>query len=90
MITAKEVCRQEAVMLVKFMHTISPRSRRFFITRVMERAGLPRRNWYNWQYAHSRIPDHAKRVIEREAGCRVFDAPPTLPLCVGSRCTIHN
>lgn len=73
MLSAKEVCRLEADMLNKFMSTITPRSRRFFITKVMEKAGLPRRNFYNWAYAHSRIPVHAKVIIEREANCHVFD-----------------
>lgn len=73
MMSAKEVCRLEADMLNRFMNTISPRSRRFFITKVMEKAGLPRRNWYNWSYAHSRIPVHAKLIIEHEANCHVFD-----------------
>lgn len=73
MLKAKEVCRLEAEMLKRFMGTITPRSRHLFITKVMILAGLPRRNWYNWVYAHSRIPVHAKDIIEREAHCHVFD-----------------
>lgn len=73
MLTAKEVCRLEAEMLIRLLNNITPRERGSFITKVTKLAGLPRRNWYNWQYAHSRIPMHAKTIIEEQAQCHVFD-----------------
>lgn len=69
---AKEICEKEAEMLSELMNSIPKRERRHFITRVIEKAHLPRRHWYNWAYALSRMPEHVKLIIEREAHKSVF------------------
>lgn len=64
--------RAEARQLCAWLHSLPARDRRTHISRITAQAHVPRRHWYNWQYAYARIPTHVKHLIERYAQRGIF------------------
>lgn len=74
-----EVKHTEAQQLNAFLDTLTYNERVEFVTSVVKRAGVKRQTFMNWKGMACRIPEHAKQIIEDEAGERIFDdtAPDT-------------
>lgn len=74
-----DIKHREATQLNSFLDTLTYRERVDFVTSVVKRAGVRRQTFMNWKCMACRIPEHAKRIIEDEAGKRIFDdtAPDT-------------
>lgn len=66
----------EATQLNAFLDTLSYWERVEFITDVTKRAGVRRQTFFNWKCMACRIPEHAKQIIESEAGERIFVEEP--------------
>lgn len=72
-----EIKHSEAQQLNAFLYTLTYRERVEFVTCVVRRAGVRRQTFMNWKAMACRIPEHAKQIIEREAGVRIFTDKPT-------------
>ena len=68
-----EVKHIEAQQLNTFLDTLTYCERVEFVTSVVKRAGVKRQTFMNWKGMACRIPEHAKQIIEDEAGKRIFD-----------------
>lgn len=68
-----EIKHREAKQLNAFLDTLTYRERNEFVTEVVKSAGVRRRTFFNWKYMACRIPEHAKQIIEDEAGVSIFD-----------------
>lgn len=68
-----EVKHTEAQQLNTFLDTLTYNERVEFVTSVVKRAGVKRQTFMNWKGMACRIPEHAKQIIEDEAGKRIFD-----------------
>lgn len=71
-----EVKHTEAQRLNAFLDTLTYSERVEFVTSVVKRAGVKRQTFMNWKGMACRIPEHAKQIIEDEAGKRIFDDTP--------------
>lgn len=67
-----DIKHTEAQHLNVFLDTLSYRERVDFVTSVVKQAGVRRQTFFNWKCMACRIPEAAKRIIEREAGVTVF------------------
>lgn len=63
----------EATQLNNFLDTLSYWERVEFVTCVTKLAGVRRQTFFNWKCMACRIPEHAKEIIEKEAGEHIFD-----------------
>ncbi len=76
-----EIKHSEAQQLNAYLGTLTYRERVEFVTAVAKRAGVKRQTFMNWKAMACRIPDHAKEIIESEAGEPIFipeeDSPQT-------------
>ena len=73
-----DIKHREATMLNNYLDTLTYRERIEFVTGVVTAAGVRRQTFFNWKCMACRIPDHAKQIIENEAGERIFS--DTAPL----------
>lgn len=64
---------REAGELKVYLDTLSRKERARFIKWVSEECKIARPVFYSWCYMCSRIPDFAKRIIEKCADQKVFD-----------------
>lgn len=64
---------REAGELKCYLGTLNRRERAKFIKWIAHECMVSRPVVYSWCYMCARIPDFAKRIIERCAGTRVFD-----------------
>ncbi len=62
----------EATLLNNYLDTLSYWERVEFVTCVTKLAGVRRQTFFNWKSMACRIPEHAKEIIEKEAGERIF------------------
>lgn len=74
--TTNEIKHMEAARLNAYLDTLTYRERVEFVTSVVKQAGVKRQTFFNWKCMACRIPDAAKRIIEREAGVTVFNERP--------------
>lgn len=74
-----EVKHTEAQRLNNYLDSLTYWERVEFVTAVVTQAGVKRQTFMNWKGMVCRIPEHAKQIIENEAGVRIFDdtAPST-------------
>lgn len=70
--TNNDIKHREATQLNYFLDTLTYRERVEFVTCVVKRVGIKRQTFFNWKAMACRIPDHAKKIIEQEAGERIF------------------
>lgn len=70
--TNNEIKHIEAARLNAYLDALTYRERVEFVTSVVKQAGVKRQTFFNWKCMACRIPDVAKRIIEREAGVTVF------------------
>lgn len=77
--TNNDIKHREATQLNGFLDTLTYCERVEFVTSVVKRAGVKRQTFMNRKGMACRIPEHAKQIIEDEAGERIFDdkAPDT-------------
>lgn len=77
--TNNDIKHIEASQLNSYLDTLSYWERVEFVTCVTKLAGVRRQTFFNWKCMACRIPEHAKQIIEDEAGKRIFDdtAPDT-------------
>ena len=68
-----DIKHTEAQHLNAYLATLTYRERVDFVTSVVKQAGVRRQTFFNWKCMACRIPDAAKRIIEREVGVTVFD-----------------
>lgn len=68
-----EIKHTEAQLLNNYLNTLSYLDRVEFVTSVVKRAGVKRQTFMNWKGMACRIPEHAKQIIEDEAGERIFN-----------------
>ena len=72
-----DIKHREARLLNAYLDTLTYRERVEFVTTVMRRVGARRQTFFNWKAMACRIPEHAKEIIENEAGeCIFADAIP--------------
>ncbi len=64
---------REAGELRAYLGTLSRKERARFIKWVAEECKIARPVFYSWCYMCSRIPDFAKRIIEKCADQQIFD-----------------
>ena len=74
--TNNDIKHIEATQLNAFLETLSYGERVEFVTCVTKLAGVRRQTFFNWKGMACRIPEHAKQIIEDEAGKRIFDDTP--------------
>lgn len=74
--TNNDIKHIEATQLNAFLDTLSYWERVEFVTGVTKLAGVRRQTFFNWKGMACRIPEHAKQIIEDEAGKRIFDDTP--------------
>lgn len=67
-----DIKHKEATMLNNYLDTLTYRERVEFVTGVVTAAGVRRQTFFNWKGMACRIPEYAKRIIENEAGARIF------------------
>lgn len=73
-----DIKHTEATQLNAYLDTLTYRERVEFVTAVMRRVGARRQTFFNWKAMACRIPEHAKQIIENEAGeCIFADAFPS-------------
>lgn len=70
--TNNDIKHIEATQLNNFLDTLTYWERVEFVTDVIKRAGVKRQTFFNWKCMACRIPEHAKEIIENEAGERIF------------------
>lgn len=70
--TNNDIKHREATQLNGFLDTLTYRERVEFVTGVVKSAGVRRQTFFNWKGMACRIPEHAKQIIEDEAGKRIF------------------
>lgn len=70
--TNNDIKHIEATQLNTFLDTLTYRERVEFVTGVTKLAGVRRQTFFNWKCMACRIPEHAKQIIESEAGERIF------------------
>lgn len=75
--TNNDIKHIEATQLNTFLDTLSYWERVEFVTCVTKLAGVRRQTFFNWKGMACRIPEHAKQIIEDEAGKRIFDDTAT-------------
>ena len=63
---------KEAAELTAYLNTLDRRNRANFIKWVAEECDVTRPVVYSWRYMCSRIPEYAKKVIEKCAGQVIF------------------
>jgi len=68
---------REAGELKVYLGTLSRKERARFIKWVAEECRIARPVFYSWCYMCSRIPDFAKRIIEKCADQQIFDLDKT-------------
>lgn len=71
--TNNDIKHIEATKLNSYLDTLSYWERVEFVTCVTKLAGVRRQTFFNWKGMACRIPEHAKQIIEDEAGERIFD-----------------
>jgi hypothetical protein len=71
--TNNDIKHIEATKLNSYLDTLSYWERVEFVTCVTKLAGVRRQTFFNWKGMACRIPEHAKQIIEDEAGKRIFD-----------------
>lgn len=74
--TTNEIKHMETARLNAYLDTLTYRERVEFVTSVVKQVGVKRQTFFNWKCMACRIPDTAKRIIEREAGVTVFNERP--------------
>ena len=74
--TNNDIRHIEATQLNAVLDTLSYWERVEFVTGVTKLAGARRQTFFNWKGMACRIPEHAKQIIEDEAGKRIFDDTP--------------
>lgn len=67
-----DIKHTEAQQLNAFLDTLTYWERVEFVTSVVKRVGVKRQTFMNWKAMACRIPEHAKQIIENEAGERIF------------------
>lgn len=67
-----DIKHMEATQLNAYLDTLTYRERVEFVTCVVKVAGVRRQTFFNWKCMACRIPEHAKQIIEREAGEHIF------------------
>lgn len=67
-----DIKHTEAQQLNAFLDTLTYWERVEFVTSVVKRVGVKRQTFMNWKGMACRIPDHAKEIIESEAGEPIF------------------
>lgn len=67
-----EIKHTEAQQLNDYLDTLTYWERVEFVTSVVKRVGVKRQTFMNWKAMACRIPEHAKQIIENEAGERIF------------------
>lgn len=70
--TNNDIKHIEATQLNAFLDTLSYWERVEFVTCVTKLAGVRRQTFFNWKCMACRIPEHAKEIIEKEAGEHIF------------------
>lgn len=70
--TNNDIKHIEATQLNSYLDTLTYRERVEFVTCVVKVAGVKRQTFFNWKCMACRIPEHAKQIIENEAGERIF------------------
>lgn len=70
--TNNDIKHIEATQLNSYLDTLTYRERVEFVTCVVKMAGVKRQTFFNWKCMACRIPEHAKHIIENEAGERIF------------------
>lgn len=75
--TNNDIKHREATQLNGFLDTLTYNERVEFVTGVVKSAGVRRQTFFNWKCMACRIPEHAKQIIEDEAGKRIFDDTAT-------------
>ncbi|WP_304976978.1 hypothetical protein [Duncaniella muris] len=70
--TNNDIKHIEATQLNNFLDTLTYWERVEFVTDVVKRAGVKRQTFFNWKCMACRIPEHAKQIIESEAGEHIF------------------
>lgn len=68
-----DIKHREAAQLNAYLGTLSFWERVEFVSAVVKAAGVKRQTFFNWKCMACRIPEHAKQIIEDEAGERIFD-----------------
>lgn len=77
--TNNDIKHIEATQLNTFLDSLTYWERVEFVTDVIKRVGVKRQTFFNWKCMACRIPEHAKQIIENEAGERIFvDTIPDL------------
>lgn len=71
--TNNDIKHREATQLNGFLDTLTYNERVEFVTSVVKRAGVKRQTFMNWKCMACRIPEHAKQIIEDEAGKHIFN-----------------
>lgn len=71
--TNNDIKHIESTQLNGYLDTLTYRERVEFVTCVVKAAGVRRQTFFNWKCMACRIPEHAKKVIEYEAGEHIFD-----------------
>lgn len=73
-----DIKHKEATQLNAYLDTLTYRERVEFVSCVVKVAGVKRQTFFNWKAMACRIPEHAKEIIENEAGeCIFADAVPS-------------
>lgn len=73
-----DIKHMEATQLNVYLETLTYRERVEFVSCVVKVAGVKRQTFFNWKAMACRIPEHAKEIIENEAGeCIFADAIPS-------------
>lgn len=72
MMTNNDIKHREATQLNNYLDTLSYSERVEFVTCVVKSAGVRRQTFFNWKCMACRIPEHAKQIIEDEAGECIF------------------
>lgn len=72
--TTAEIREIDSQCLNDYLDTLSPSTRRYFITSVVEKCGIgiKKKTFYNWKAGYCCIPDFCKNIIESLAGVTVF------------------
>ena len=71
-LTNNDIKHTEAQQLNAYLDTLTYWERVEFVTCVVKVAGVKRQTFFNWKCMACRIPEHAKQIIENEAGERIF------------------
>ena len=71
--TNNDIKHREAGELRVYLDSLDRRDRAEFIKWVAKECDIARPVFYGWCYMTSRIPEYAKRIIEKCAGKKIFD-----------------